>query len=1060
MASELLKTKALSARIKEPKVRDFDFGLSLTSVESLIPDLPQPKPQELLDLQEQNRKQRLLQSLQKIGGGLEDSSLDFIRRQNFANQGLAKPKRGLVDEPGSYAGKPGYVKPLSPENAKLFEITNPGEVWGEGRFAGTEGNQTRGNWINDADRKRKILKQTKNLITEEEYAKILSDELGQEIKPKKVEGKFGNKQKTQFGEISAKDFKGTYGSIKGGKTQGGSFKYYKPPTKSQIKAYKGALRQSDFNRLKPATVQAVLDLHKNYEQIYRKGNLPIIEDVVSKLSLSPGRAGRATVRLAQVYNGHQFKNPEFQDIRKNTSAANKIFAKMEAAPFGDVYRQGVYEAALETIDAKLGNEVGTFASFKSKARKLLNDKGITQKGFNFNEIAGVTGSSRSGAEFSQFVDIMEKNLNQKTLANLQGQLSTARQKIVKDPTKFAEEAKKFNLKASVLEEKYNIELPKLIKPEDVKSSYGVKRLKELKEQGLDLVKAANRDSYGIKVPKGALTAKEFNDPNNKKVRELIALVGCPDFKGNQAFAEGGRIGFSEGADCFNKGKKVINDGKIAKGAQSRNFAKFANKAMEIGKQSGRGLRTFAKIGILPEMIIIGADTAIRAGMGDTFDEAFKRATDFYRTDDAYEQADASELRRRVGPADAEIILNLRKFNNEKSKLDSLQQEKEADLALVGNDFAETNSGMTYEEIENFHNPRIKKQENNLFNASISDAEERAGLAKETEFADKKGVDYKKSPVGIYLDYLGEKPGIKQALSLFDTGTVQEPDVSAQALDNYVPDELKKIRQKYGPKVTLDLIKRFEAQQTYPEGTVRNKNLQDEERKLLFEAAKNDPALAELYFGPSMTFAGDPIDQTDKSNRYAQGGRINFGSGSGPMPVRIIYIIMDRLRNLKNSTFSNYNQVRMYGEQKGITELLEPFKNIPNKNRITSAIDDAEELKKVMPDEYKSFLDEIIDDTKQFKFKTAHDKQQALEKALPKELKFENLPEKMFPMPNPENPNFIVPYGYPDKNPFQKSRNLTRTEADKFTGKGTRKTYDTFNEKTKTISRTKQKHFNK
>jgi len=55
---------------------------------------------------------------------------------------------------------------------------------------------------------------------------------------------------------------------------------------------------------------------------------------------------------------------------------------------------------------------------------------------------------------------------------------------------------------------------------------------------------------------------------------------------------------------------------------------------------------------------------------------------------------------------------------------------------------------------------------------------------------------------------------------------------------------------------------------------------------------------------------------------------------------------------------------------------------------------------------------------------------------------------MFPMPNPENPNFIMPYGYPDKNPFQKSRITMRTEADKFTGKGTRKTYDTFNEKTK------------
>ena len=85
-----------------------DFGDPSTwemNVDQFIDSgLPKEKPQELLDLQEQNRKQRLLQSLQRIGGGLEDSSLDFINRENFANQGLAKPKRGLVDEPGSYAG--------------------------------------------------------------------------------------------------------------------------------------------------------------------------------------------------------------------------------------------------------------------------------------------------------------------------------------------------------------------------------------------------------------------------------------------------------------------------------------------------------------------------------------------------------------------------------------------------------------------------------------------------------------------------------------------------------------------------------------------------------------------------------------------------------------------------------------------------------------------------------------------------------------------------------------------------------------------------------------------
>ena len=50
-------------------------------------ELPKEKPQALLDLQEQSRKQRLLQSLQKIGHRLEDSSLDFINRENFAKAG-------------------------------------------------------------------------------------------------------------------------------------------------------------------------------------------------------------------------------------------------------------------------------------------------------------------------------------------------------------------------------------------------------------------------------------------------------------------------------------------------------------------------------------------------------------------------------------------------------------------------------------------------------------------------------------------------------------------------------------------------------------------------------------------------------------------------------------------------------------------------------------------------------------------------------------------------------------------------------------------------------------
>mgnify|MGYP003675686111 CR=1 FL=1 len=66
--------------------------------------LPQPKPQELLDLQEQKRKDRLRKTMDELDPVLMDESVDFIRRNQLAFGSRDKPKRGLVDEPGKYAG--------------------------------------------------------------------------------------------------------------------------------------------------------------------------------------------------------------------------------------------------------------------------------------------------------------------------------------------------------------------------------------------------------------------------------------------------------------------------------------------------------------------------------------------------------------------------------------------------------------------------------------------------------------------------------------------------------------------------------------------------------------------------------------------------------------------------------------------------------------------------------------------------------------------------------------------------------------------------------------------
>tara|TARA_R110002020_G_scaffold357799_1_gene570118 strand:+ start:54 stop:233 length:180 start_codon:yes stop_codon:yes gene_type:complete len=51
MASELIKNRTLIQRLKEPDVPRINFNLESTGFEELI-TLPEPKPPELLDIQE------------------------------------------------------------------------------------------------------------------------------------------------------------------------------------------------------------------------------------------------------------------------------------------------------------------------------------------------------------------------------------------------------------------------------------------------------------------------------------------------------------------------------------------------------------------------------------------------------------------------------------------------------------------------------------------------------------------------------------------------------------------------------------------------------------------------------------------------------------------------------------------------------------------------------------------------------------------------------------------------------------------------------------------------
>ena len=527
---------------------------------------------------------------------------------------------GMLVKPSDDGSRPGYkedipknrkgqVMELPSEMKKLWKITNPEKDWATGTTA-TE----RGNFKKDFPRKKKIFEQTKGLVSLDELSSILTEELGEEIGSKKITGRYGVDKKTKLAEVIDNAlFKGSFGSIQGGS---GTIRYYKKPSKNDIKKILKADVIGDvrINSLKSNTIKNVLYLNKKFGDVYKAGEIPDIETILKGTKMTHGSAGTATARLAQIYNGHKFRNEELNSIRINKNTASKMFQIIENTPFGNPYRNGLYQISLDMIDQKLGNKKGTFQGLKKQATKILkenkipiydNKKGTKAFGFNINEIAGVTGSAKSkAAEFSQFIDVMEGNLNQKTLTNFQGQLSIARQNIENNPDMLSSESKRINKLARNLEGQYDVQLPRLRDP-DATKYFSPTRIKELNAQGIDIVKAAERAGYTVEMPKKAITIKEFVDQSNPKAKKIIQNIQgyskLPQCRIDKA--DGGRIGFAYSDECIRDGLK---EQKIE--AQKGN-KKAAQELVQVGKVATRAglLKNILGPGaLLSELVLEGA----------------------------------------------------------------------------------------------------------------------------------------------------------------------------------------------------------------------------------------------------------------------------------------------------------------------------------------------------------------------------------------------------------------------------------------------------------------------
>ena len=157
---------------------------------------------------------------------------------------------------------------------------------------------------------------------------------------------------------------------------------------------------------------------------------------------------------------------------------------------------------------------------------------------------------------SQFINVIEGNLNQTTLQNFQSSLSKARSAVetAKGTPRYNSVLKKqmelINNRAAKLEKDFGIKLARLEKPADINnmSADEVKRLKNIKLGTGEnlyqrLVKDAKASGYSVKMPPGTLTIQEFVDPKNETQikQDLLKLAGTKNKKCKGLLSYGGRV---------------------------------------------------------------------------------------------------------------------------------------------------------------------------------------------------------------------------------------------------------------------------------------------------------------------------------------------------------------------------------------------------------------------------------------------------------------------------------------------------------------------------------------
>ena len=589
-------------------------------------------------------------------------------------------------------------------------------------------------------------------------------------------------------------------------------------------------------------------------------------------TLFDGKKGSKFKDAAQKkeYIGILKKRTQFPRSSKDAeSLSNKFLAKKYKATVGEIEK---INSALIAKNPSLNKYAEAKLSFtdakRNKSLKIVQAgkrfSGID--GFQFHHIMPIGGNIELTTKDVAFIDRKMNSMMSPYNKVLNNLANEAVDLLDSQKPGFLNKINELNVKAAKEIDRARMKLPKKfegligfnkITPNlDKKGSVVIdkngKISTTIERIGINEAKSVS----GTKGPTVKLRDLKSGKYNSKLFMQMVASISA-DPKCQGKFNQGGSANIDV---CFKEGLKAINSGKIAKGAQARNFSKFANRAYKLG-------RGIMKFGVIPEALFLGVESLVYMGMGSTLDEALLRSTDLFRPGDQTGKARRLELERTIGKDNTQTILRVNDFKQAITNLNDAKVNAEVDLSQNMEEF----SGESDRDIQTRNDQRIKKAEADLKARFRPEADVDYATIKEAEAEDVKTVN---SPIKKFFAKArqSEVDDVEQVLA----PRITQKDLNKKmgdpmsTMDDYANQFDDKYLDELKTKFKNPNITKKDILSSYRQNSNFNKNI----LKSIFEEGRSSLANKERLLGANASFGGQYIAPRPKE-MMASGGLANL-----------------------------------------------------------------------------------------------------------------------------------------------------------------------------------------